>query len=65
MKKLPKSKFKKPKLAITLQREIQIHKKLKHDNVVRLFSDLADANYIYLVMEYVPKFNLFKRIPKG
>ena len=38
----------------TLNREIEIHKKLKHPNIVRLFADLADTDYIYLVMEFVP-----------
>lgn len=65
VKKVPKSSFKKPSLAQTLKREIQIHKKLKHQNIVRLFTDLQDTDYIYLVMEYVPKNNLFKNIPRN
>ena len=48
----------------TLRREIQIHKKLKHVNIVRMFADLEDKQYIYLVMEYVARSNLFVLIKK-
>ena len=51
-------------MAVTLKREIKIHKLLKHNNIVRLYTDLRDERNIYLVMEYVPKSTLFKRIPK-
>ena len=59
VKKLDKRTIKTPKMKETLRREIQIHKKLKHVNIVRMYADLEDAQYIYLVMEYVNKSNLF------
>ena len=65
IKKVPKNNMKKASLSTTLKREIQIHKQLKHNNIVRLYTDLHDDNYIYLVMEFVPKSNLFRRIPKN
>lgn len=33
-------------------------------NVVRLYAHLQDGQYHYLVMEYIPKRNLFLQIPK-
>lgn len=43
----------------SLFREIDIHKKLKHVNIVRLYTSLQDNRYIYLVLEYVKQGNLF------
>ena len=48
-----------------LTSEIAIHKKLKHANIVRFYTDLEDRKYKYLVMEYISEKNLFKRIPKN
>ena len=53
VKKLDKGTIKTPKMQETLNREIQIQKKLKHVNIVRLFSSLEDEKYIYLILEYV------------
>ena len=64
VKKLDKRMIKTPKMKETLRREIQIHKKLKHVNIVRMYADLEDQQYIYLVMEYVTKSNLFVLIKK-
>ena len=64
VKKLDKRKLKTPKMKETLRREIQIHKKLQHGNIVRMYADLEDNQYIYLVMEYVTKSNLFTLIRK-
>ena len=36
-----------------------IQKKLYHENIVRLFTDLEDSKYVYLILEYVPQGNLF------
>ena len=33
-------------------------------NIVRLYAHLEDREYHYLVMEYIPKLNLFSRIHK-
>lgn len=65
VKKLDKELLKKKTLALLLKSEIEIHKRLKHDNIVRLYADLQDAKYMYLVMEYVPKNNLYKEIKKA
>ena len=42
VKKLDKRMIKTPKMKETLRREIQIHKKLKHVNIVRMYADLED-----------------------
>ena len=53
VKKLDKATIKTPKMQETLNREIVIQKKLKHVNIVRLFSSLEDDKFIYLILEYV------------
>ena len=62
VKKIDKASLKSRKIRETLAREITIHKKLKHQYIVRLYSTLEDAFFIYLIMEYVSKGNLFKLI---
>jgi len=42
VKRLDKRMIKTPKMKETLRREIQIHKKLKHVNIVRMYADLED-----------------------
>lgn len=43
-------------------REVEIHKRLKHENIIRLYTAVEDNNYIYLVLEYAAKGNLFYSI---
>ena len=45
VKKLDKRMIKTPKMKETLRREIQIHKKLKHANFVRMYADLENLQY--------------------
>lgn len=40
-------------------REVEIHKKLKHDNIIRLYASVEDEKFIYLILEYASKGNLF------
>lgn len=61
---MPKEIFKKSRMYRTLKREIEIHKQLKHDYIVRLYTNLEDQHFYYLVMEYIPKDNLFNAIRK-
>ena len=42
-----------------IKEEAYIHKRLLHENIVRMYSNLEDEKYIYLIMEYAPKGNLF------
>ncbi len=45
-------------------REIEIHKKLKHENIIRLFTSIEDQNFVYLILEYAERGNLFYLIRK-
>ena len=36
------------------EREIEIHTKLKHDNIVRCFDVIRTQTHIYIVLEYCP-----------
>lgn len=47
------------KIEATLMREVEIHKKLKHDNIIRLYASVEDEKFIYLILEYASKGNLF------
>ena len=40
-------------------REVDIHKRLKHENIIKLYTAIEDSNYIYLILEYAAKGNLF------
>jgi serine/threonine protein kinase len=62
VKKIDKSSLANKKIKKTLMREVEIHRKLMHDNIIRLFASLEDENYIYLVLEYANKGNLFHLI---
>ena len=44
-----------------VQREIKIHKSLKHDNIVKMYAAFQDASSIYLVQEYVSGSSLSKQ----
>ena len=59
IKKIDKSSVANKKIKATLMREVQIHKKLKHENIIRLLTDLEDDKFIYLILEYASKGNLF------
>lgn len=59
VKKITKAHLRTEKIRETLQREIDIHKKLKHENIVRMYTNLEDEEHIYIVLEYIKKNNLF------
>jgi serine/threonine protein kinase len=45
-----------------LEAEIDIHRGLVHDNVVRLYEVIKTAYYYYIIMEYCPHGNLHEYI---
>ncbi|GBG32839.1 Protein kinase, putative [Hondaea fermentalgiana] len=45
-----------------LKREIEIHHRLRHKNVVRLYSYFHDKERVYLILEYVPGGELFEEL---
>ena len=48
-----------------LLREIQIHKNLKHENIVQMINCFEDEEKVYIVLEYVSKGNLFRIIRRA
>lgn len=64
VKKLDKRSISNKKIKATLMREVELHKRLKHDNIVKLYASIEDEQYVYLVLEYADKGNLFFYIRK-
>ena len=62
VKKLDK--IKNYKIIHIFRREIAIHKKLRHPNILRLYTCLEDSKFFYLVLEYTSEGNLFNWIRK-
>ena len=46
------------------KREIEIMYKIRHPNIVRLYTHFEDDHYCYFVMDFVPKGNLYQIIEK-
>lgn len=46
------------------KREIEIMYKVRHKNIVRLYTHFEDDHYCYFVMEYISKGNLFDIVEK-
>ena len=59
VKKIDKRSIANKKIKATLMREVDIHLKLKHENIIRLFSSFEDSDFLYLVLEYAEGGNLF------
>lgn len=49
---------------IDLMREVEIHKRLKHENIIRLINYFEDDVNLYLILEYASKGSLFHLIKK-
>jgi serine/threonine protein kinase len=48
-----------------LKREVEIHSRLKHDNIVRMYSYFHDSDKVYLVLEYCPGGTLYEALRKA
>lgn len=59
VKKIDKRSIANKKIKATLMREVDIHKNLNHENIIRLYSSFEDSEYLYLVLEYAEGGNLF------
>ena len=59
IKLIDKTKFQNHGQKILFAREIDIMYKIKHKNIVRLFTHFEDESYCYLVLEYIKKGNLY------
>lgn len=65
VKKIDKRSLANKKIKATLMREVEIHRKLKHQNIIRLYTHFEDAEFLYLVLEYAEGGNLFYFIRNG
>jgi len=48
-----------------IHREISIHRKIKHDNVVKVYSHFENDHFFYLIMEFINSGSLFSVIKKN
>jgi serine/threonine protein kinase len=48
-----------------IQREIAIHRRINHPNIVKVYSHLENENFFYLIMEYVNGGSLYYLIKKN
>jgi serine/threonine protein kinase len=64
MKKIPKENVKKLNMVNQLIKELKIQTYLHHKNIVALYHSFDDANYIYLLMEYMEQGTLFSQLKK-
>lgn len=46
------------------RREVEIQSRLRHPNIMRLYGYFHDATKVYLVLEYAPNGEVFKRLAK-
>lgn len=49
---------------LDLMREVEIHKRLKHVNIIRLINYFEDRENLYLILEYASRGSLFHLIKK-
>ncbi len=49
----------KPSLYQNIEYEIEIHRKLRHKNIIKFYDSFKEGNKIYLVMEYCEEGDLF------
>lgn len=54
--------YDKPSLRIKIQREISIMKLMYHPHVIKIFDVLEDSRYLYLIIEYASKGELFNHL---
>jgi len=59
VKKIAKASIKSEHIAATLKREVDLHRRISHENIVQLYTACEDNENVYLIMEYAEKGNLF------
>lgn len=62
LKVLSKEQLIKHSVQHQLRREIEIQSHLRHPNILQLFSYFYDKTRVYLVLEYAPRGELYKRL---
>jgi aurora kinase A len=64
LKVLFKSQLMKSCVEHQLRREIEIQSHLKHPNILRLYGYFYDAKRVFLILEYAPQGELYKKLTK-
>eukprot|EP00826_Nyctotherus_ovalis_P039519 TRINITY_DN3807_c0_g1_i8.p1 TRINITY_DN3807_c0_g1~~TRINITY_DN3807_c0_g1_i8.p1 ORF type:complete len:557 (+),score=136.90 TRINITY_DN3807_c0_g1_i8:197-1867(+) len=64
MKVINKGAVDNPKALQCLVNEIEIQKRIIHENIIRLFSYFEDSKNLYIIMEYAKKGSLFQLMRK-
>jgi len=59
VKKIDKRSIANKKIRATLMREVEIHQRLNHENIIRLYTWCEDSDFLYLILEYAEGGNLF------
>ncbi len=59
VKRINKQSLRNQKIKNTLMRECDIHKRINHENIVRLYTYFERESTVYLLLEYAEKGNLF------
>ena len=54
LKQLTKKQLQKYKVEAQLRREVEIHSRMSHSNVLRMYDHFFDAAHIYIMLEYAP-----------
>ena len=62
LKMLYKKQLAKSNVEYQLRREIEIQAHLKHENVLKMHGFFYDEDKIYLILEYAPGGELFKKL---
>jgi 5'-AMP-activated protein kinase catalytic alpha subunit len=62
IKVILKAKIRDPNAIKQLTRELSIHSQLDHPNIVKFYEAMDTDEAVYIVMEYVPNGDLFKKV---
>lgn len=65
LKVLQKAQLIKSSVEHQLRREIEIQSHLRHRNILRLYGYFYDAKRVYLIIEYAPQGELYKKLTKA
>ena len=62
LKRLTKAQLVKYKVEKQLRREVEIHARMSHPNVLRMFDHFFDADYIYIMLEFAPGGEMYDKL---
>jgi serine/threonine protein kinase len=59
VKRIDKRSLRNEKIQKSILREVEIHNRIEHENIIRLYNTIEHEHYIYLMLELAEKGNLF------